>query len=198
MEYTDRYAITMFSSIDSILSYIRDSNIWWIRRHCIESLWRLYIKDGLWIGEDLENHSRWDTLKSEIYPKRNEIINTLKYAINDSVPYVSKSAVFALNKINSISIIEDNFLPRSEILVRAYPNPFNSFVTFEIHVPKNQMVDMNIYNILGKKVETLFSKVMISECFKFLWDASRNSSGIYIYEVISENFRKTGKVLFIK
>lgn len=194
----DRYPITMFMSIDSILSQIESSEVWWIKRHCIESLWRLYAYDYPWVGEDLQSRSVWDTLKSELSLKHNDILGVLNRSIGDSVRYVRESANFALDKIQTITHIEAAIIPEQEIVVNNYPNPFNAITTFEISVPRNQNINLDIYNILGQKVATILSEVSISGTYKVFWDASLYAGGIYIYRLVSKNQIKHGKILFVK
>ena len=64
---------------------------------------------------------------------------------------------------------EDNYQTNDNSL-KAYPNPFNSFVVFEFVLEYDSHVVLDIYDINGKHVNTLFNNFVSSGKRSFYWD----------------------------
>jgi hypothetical protein len=70
----------------------------------------------------------------------------------------------------------------SDILLRAYPNPFSEATTFEFMVPESGKARLEIFNSVGAKVSTLFEKdVEASTPYKVDFNGEHLSKGVYIY-----------------
>jgi hypothetical protein len=67
----------------------------------------------------------------------------------------------------------------SYALSQNYPNPFNPTTTIEFALPADSKVDIEIFNILGQKMATLFSGYQTAGYHQVVWNASKMSSGIY-------------------
>ncbi|MEK0338461.1 MAG: T9SS type A sorting domain-containing protein, partial [Nitrosopumilus sp.] len=50
-------------------------------------------------------------------------------------------------------IEEDQIIPEKFALHHPYPNPFNPTTTIEFSLPNSGLVSLNVYDILGRKVE---------------------------------------------
>jgi hypothetical protein len=59
-------------------------------------------------------------------------------------------------------------------------------------------VELMIYDILGRELETLVSGELVSGIHEFIWNASSVSSGIYFYRLSSEQGIRTRKLVVIK
>jgi flagellar hook assembly protein FlgD len=68
-------------------------------------------------------------------------------------------------------------------LSQNYPNPFNPTTTIEFALPTNSKVDVDIYNILGQKVASLFSGYKSVGYHQVEWNASNFGSGVYFYKI---------------
>ncbi|MCP4631495.1 MAG: DUF362 domain-containing protein [candidate division Zixibacteria bacterium] len=69
-----------------------------------------------------------------------------------------------------------------ELLVN-YPNPFNSSTTISYRLSSPSKVKMEIYNLMGQKIETLIDERIEAGHHSVAWDASEYSSGIYFYRL---------------
>lgn len=78
------------------------------------------------------------------------------------------------------------------------PNPVNSVTTIPYELPKQLMVRINIYNILGKRVATLVNSVQERGEHSVIWNPQGLSNGIYIYEIEAGDFRAVKKLLLQK
>lgn len=96
-------------------------------------------------------------------------------------------ATVKLERFNNISVdeIEDN-----AILVSAYPNPANNFVTIQADVNTNADVTLELVNTLG---QTVYSEVTNGNTFNV--DLSGMETGVYFYTVTSDNFSNTNKLI---
>ncbi len=96
-----------------------------------------------------------------------------------------------------------NEQPNSFELYQNYPNPFNPTTTIRFQIPENSFVTMKIYNILGQELQTLMNKVELSQGqHEVEFDASRYSSGVYFYRVVTEtnqhHFVSIKKMMLVK
>jgi hypothetical protein len=89
-------------------------------------------------------------------------------------------------------------LPQTFDLLSAYPNPFNPCTNIAFNLLKNSYVELNIYDISGRKMETMLTGDLKPGLYKKTWDASRFSSGIYIISLRSDHEIQSVKLLFIK
>ena len=105
---------------------------------------------------------------------------------------------------NALSLDENLTIPTQFALHQNYPNPFNPSTQILFDVPEgSELVRLNIYNILGKKVSTLLNNVMSPGKHKIEWNAKDDegnpvASGIYFYELSSSSFTARKKMLLIR
>ena len=105
---------------------------------------------------------------------------------------------------NALSLDENLTIPTQFALHQNYPNPFNPSTQISFDVPEgSELVRLNIYNILGKKVSTLLNNVVSPGKHKIEWNAKDNegnpvASGIYFYELSSSSFTARKKMLLIR
>ena len=99
-------------------------------------------------------------------------------------------SVIDLLIVNELSIHEiDNFS-----LFKAYPNPFNPHITFDINYKDN--VTIIVYDLLGRIVFSTFYSP--NDKNHIIWDASSYDSGIYLVNFHNKNLSITKKISLIK
>ncbi|MBD3170732.1 MAG: T9SS type A sorting domain-containing protein [candidate division Zixibacteria bacterium] len=76
-----------------------------------------------------------------------------------------------------------NNIPSETLLHSNYPNPFNATtaISFDLVNPGN--IKLEVYNLMGQKVESLIDGNMQAGQHSISWDASSYSSGIYFYKL---------------
>lgn len=89
-------------------------------------------------------------------------------------------------------------VPRSFKLYQNYPNPFNPSTIIRFDIKAMQFVSLNIYNILGQKVERLVNEQLAPGEYKTTFDASSLPSGVYFYVLNTHDFGETKKMILIK
>ena len=93
---------------------------------------------------------------------------------------------------------EYNELPRSYTLSQNFPNPFNPTTTIQYSIPMTSNVRIDIYDILGRKVETLVNEEQTAGAHQVAWDANDITSGIYFYKIDAGGFTETKKMVLLK
>ncbi|MFA7418736.1 MAG: T9SS type A sorting domain-containing protein, partial [Melioribacteraceae bacterium] len=79
-----------------------------------------------------------------------------------------------------------------------YPNPFNPTTTINYELPKDGMVTIKVYDIIGKEVATLVNEAKNAGYYKVDFNASKLTSGVYICSIQASGFNKSIKLLLTK
>ena len=94
-------------------------------------------------------------------------------------------------------------LPGHPALLQNYPNPFNASTVIRYNLPSASDVTVDIYDILGRKVETLVQGEQPAGYHQVVWDAKDKngktvSTGIYFYELHIDDYRESKAMIMIK
>ncbi len=89
-------------------------------------------------------------------------------------------------------------LPREFGLEQNYPNPFNPTTDIAFSLPSNQYVTLEVFNVAGQRVAVLADGTFGAGRHIVTWDASRQSSGIYLYRLTMSDRVETRKMLLLK
>ncbi len=79
-----------------------------------------------------------------------------------------------------------------------YPNPFNPTTTINYQLPENGFVTVKVYDLLGKEIATLVNENKSVGYYRVNFDASKLTSGVYIYTITANNFIQSKKMLLMK
>lgn len=100
---------------------------------------------------------------------------------------------------NVVTDVEDDFNGISEFkLNQNYPNPFNPSTTISFTIPATGNVSLKIFNILGKEVAVLVNETKSAGNYSINFNASGLSSGVYFYQLTTNNFTSTKKFTLMK
>ena len=95
-------------------------------------------------------------------------------------------------------IVEVNHLPTGFQLEQNYPNPFNLTSNINYSVTYESKITITIYDLLGRKIETLLDGSKQPGKYSVLFNAKGLSSGIYFYSLRSGGFQTTKKLVLLK
>lgn len=98
------------------------------------------------------------------------------------------------NLYNITTSVEMNndVIPAKTSLYQNYPNPFNPSTEIIFDLNKASNINLDIFNIIGEKIQTLSSGFFSAGRHSLIWNADNYSSGIYFYVL------KTGEKIFTK
>ena len=118
---------------------------------------------------------------------------------------------FSIRKVKVVdttSPVEDlnrgrNQVPEKFNLGQNYPNPFNPTTKIGYMIQKSGMVELTVYNIMGKKVRTLVNNIQSAGSYLIQWDGCDDNgnivnSGVYFYQLRTENNTITKRMTFMK
>jgi hypothetical protein len=89
-------------------------------------------------------------------------------------------------------------LPVRFVLRQNYPNPFNASTVINYALPYTSHVTIDVYNILGGKIETLVDTQQPAGNHQVVWKVKGRSSGIYFYRIKTGEFTETKKMVLLK
>lgn len=96
------------------------------------------------------------------------------------------------------SIKNDNKIASNYFLNQNYPNPFNPSTKIKFGTKKDGFVNLKIFDLTGREIETLVSEYRNAGIYEVTFHAEKLSSGIYFYNLVTNGFTETKKMLLIK
>ena len=103
----------------------------------------------------------------------------------------------------ALSLDENYLTPENFALHQNYPNPFNPITKIQYDLPESKFVNINIYDIMGRKIKSLVNSVQDAGYRSIYWDATNDlgqfiSAGTYIFTIQVGDFRQTKKMVLLK
>ncbi len=89
-------------------------------------------------------------------------------------------------------------VPSEYALGQNYPNPFNPTTNIRFSIPEAGLVTIKVYDILGQEVATLLNDIRDANTYNVSFDASKLTSGMYVYTISAGNFVSSKKMMLIK
>ncbi|MBK8944148.1 MAG: hypothetical protein IPM32_02655 [Ignavibacteriae bacterium] len=118
----------------------------------------------------------------------------------------------------AVTDLEESIIENNINLFQNYPNPFNPTTTIEYSVPStsvmlnsfqhqkipkqvrddNQNVNLIVYDVLGREIETLVNKNKTPGNYQIQFDGTNLPSGVYYYQLRFGSNILTKKMLLLK
>lgn len=89
-------------------------------------------------------------------------------------------------------------LPLRTELHESYPNPFNAVTRIGFSLSERASVTLEVYNLMGQRVETLVDEKKQAGVYTIDWDASNYSSGVYFYKLVAGENVFTKRMTLLK
>ena len=120
----------------------------------------------------------------------------------DSLKIGGEDRVLYVNRYEYLDV-EDNTIPSDFALHGNYPNPFNPATQIRFDLPNKNDVNIIIYNMLGQRVKVFSMPNTPAGTHTITWNATNQSgqplsAGVYLYQMISEDFVQTRKMILLK
>ena len=94
-------------------------------------------------------------------------------------------------------------MPKEFAVYQNYPNPFNPITSLRYDLPNDGLVNITIYNMMGRVVKTLVNGSQTAGFKSVQWNATNDrnepvSAGLYLYTIQAGEFRQTNKMVLLK
>ncbi|MBV6419647.1 MAG: Ycf48-like protein [Ignavibacteriaceae bacterium] len=164
---------------------------------------------GFYIERTKEDENYWETLTFINGAGTSTSINHYYYKDNlfnfGKYKYRLKQIDFN-GQYEYSNEIEVNYINNFDFyLLQNYPNPFNPITTIKYDLPASlnpskggTLVNLVIYDILGRRVKVLVNEIQQAGRYEVQFDASDLSRGVYIYQLISEKYMNSKKMILLK
>jgi hypothetical protein len=149
-------------------------------------------------AEGIENFTEYELY---LLDKRLNKLYNLKERNIVEVKRTVKDGDYSLLVGTESYILENksNLLPEDYVLYQNYPNPFNPITTIRFSIPKEEIVTLNVYNILGELVkEVIKTQQYEAGYYEVELDGRSLSSGVYIYKLEAGSFAETKKMVLLR
>ncbi len=89
-------------------------------------------------------------------------------------------------------------LPSTYLTASNYPNPFNPTTTINYSIPASSLVQIRVFDLLGREVEMLFNGYQSAGSYEMQWNAASQPTGLYFYEVTAGNHTFVNRMMLLK
>ena len=99
--------------------------------------------------------------------------------------------------------VDGHQIPDKFTLHQNHPNPFNPVTTLRYDLPEDAMVNITIYDMMGRVVRTMVNTQQNTGFKSVRWNATNDagssvSAGLYLYMIQAGDFRQTKKMVLLK
>ena len=119
------------------------------------------------------------------------------YAVDDYIYSVDWYS-FIIFHFSTTNIEKDNSLIINLSAFQNFPNPFNAQTSIQYSLSEPSIVAIEIYDLLGRKVETFYEGEQEAGDHSMIWNAKSQSSGVFFYRIQAGDYSKTGKMVLLK
>ena len=100
--------------------------------------------------------------------------------------------------VGTTSVDDRSTAPEHFAAVTCYPNPFNARINIEFDLLRETLVTLEIFDLLGRKVETLVDDKMTAGSHQVSWNSADKASGVYFLVIRSGEFSEARKLVLLK
>lgn len=111
---------------------------------------------------------------------------------------IAANGVSILKGTNVNSLSNSNITPKHFSLLQNYPNPFNPATEIRYQIPEASRVTLEVFDAIGRAVATLVNETQEAGIHLARFDATRLSTGVYMYRLRAGNFVSSKKLLLLR
>ena len=131
-----------------------------------------------------------------------ETSQTITQTIPNRIEYFNDQS-FNMYPVEAILSTDRDVIPLQYVLHQNHPNPFNPVTTLRYDLPENSLVNITIYDMLGRQVKTLVNQTQDAGFKSVIWNATNDygkpvSAGVYLYQIQADEFVQTKKMVLLK
>ncbi|MBU8934907.1 MAG: FG-GAP repeat protein [candidate division Zixibacteria bacterium] len=156
--------------------------------------WHPVSEDSLTLSQAI---TYCNSLITDSYPENDEMAKDIAEMINEGQT-IPASWIDPLTPDITYKQGLESSLPTVYTLSQNYPNPFNPVTEITFTLPQASRVRLEVFNMLGQEVSTIYDGGLKAGVHSFTWDGSSVASGVYFYRLTAGNFVETKKMVLIK
>jgi hypothetical protein len=149
----------------------------------------------------IDTIAKGDTIKTYIYSDYPQSAASYGYRVkillNDTPRVYIEFAAIPAWALTGVSAMNQE-IPTKYECISNYPNPFNPTTTMVLTLQKMEQGSLDIYDVWGRKLETLAEGSLPSGTHRYQWDGSKYSSGIYFCVLQTRSQTTTAKLVLQK
>jgi len=96
------------------------------------------------------------------------------------------------------AVVSEKEIPTTFQLMQNYPNPFNPTTIITYEIPQRGYVKIMVFDSIGKQIETLVGAEKSAGRYELTFNAKDLPSGIYFYQIQTNGFTQTKKMILMK
>ena len=152
---------------------------------------------GKYVYTSSNNGTNWIS-KSQGLPIQEELGSLAVKGANVFIT-TSHSSVWKITKTDLLPVREvSNEIPASYSLSQNYPNPFNQTSIFKFQCSMKGHVNVSVYDIAGREVQTLVNETLQPGTYEVRFDGSELNSGVYLVRMKAGDYSETRKMVLLK
>jgi hypothetical protein len=126
--------------------------------------------------------------------------NKNNYYVHGWDIYWKSSPFTGINSVDLAFTYRDNIyqIGQDYQLFHNYPNPFNATTRISFYLPEPVQVTLDVYNILGQKIETVVNQPMTKGAHEINFTLDSNASGLYFYRIKAGDFTAVKKMIYLR
>jgi hypothetical protein len=132
-----------------------------------------------------------------------KITSSSEFTISFPNVNIENANITLLSPIMDVNSKDINTIPLGYNLSQNFPNPFNPSTTIKYVLAKRSMVELKVFDVLGREVAVLFRGMKDAGGYQMMFDGSNMASGLYFVTLKVDEGAKTvyfdkRKMLLIK
>lgn len=142
----------------------------------------------------------WNRLGDFTMSPQDSIVISDDASPGSNTTYVVVDAVRFVSYDESLVSVDDTgrALPETVALYQNYPNPFNPETVIRFSVPERMIINLSVYDILGRKVVELVDGEVLPGSYEIPFNARFLSSGMYIYRLTAGDVTTQKRMIHLK
>ena len=114
------------------------------------------------------------------------------FQVLESLPKWNDNGIFNLSRLTARE------MPSETLISSAYPNPFNPSTNITFGIDQDSHVKAVIYDVKGREIAVLTNENYLSGYHNLIWNADRQSSGLYFLTIHSNGITEIQKLMLLK
>jgi len=176
--------------IESQLKWVNTANVQWNLQDDLENGKLLTDSDCPYYGQ------YWNAGSFQIVLERNNMGDLTANANIYGFKFLGEIYKFDYDN-NGLSVL-NGVISEDFSISSIYPNPFNPITNIIYGLPEHVNVQIIVYDLSGKQIETLINQFQTPGYHSVDWDANNLPSGIYFVKMVAGSYINTQKLMLVK